>query len=234
MRLDKCLGHMGIGSRTQIKQLLKQGRVRVNAQIVKKADLKIDTQHDQITVDDQVITYTQYHYFMLNKPQGVVSATKDMFTKTVVDLIHEPVKALFPVGRLDKDTTGLLLLTNDGQLAHALLSPKKHVPKVYIAQVKHQLHAENIDAFQQGITLDDGYTCLPAQLEILADTTAKITIQEGKFHQIKRMFHACDNQVVTLKRIQMGPLQLDETLAQGAYRALSGEEITALKNATQK
>lgn len=234
MRLDKFLVHVGIGTRTQVKTMVKQGRVSVNNIIIKKSEIKINAEKDVIKFDNDVLVYSEFVYFMLNKPKGVVSATNDKTQKTVVDLIDTHVKDIFPVGRLDKDTTGLLMLTNDGKLAHELLSPKKHVNKVYIAKVDKQLPAQIIEDFKKGIILDDGYNCLPAFLEILDNTTAQVTIQEGKFHQIKRMFEACDNKVVDLKRVQMGPLKLDEQLKLGEHRQLSIEEVLLLKNATKK
>lgn len=234
MRLDKFLVHVGIGTRTQVKTTVKQGRVSINNVIVKKSDVKVNVEKDVIKFDNDVLVYSEFVYFMLNKPKGVVSATNDKTQKTVVDLIDTHVKDIFPVGRLDKDTTGLLMITNDGKLAHELLSPKKHVNKVYIAKVDKQLPAQIIEDFKKGIILDDGYNCLPAFLEILDNTTAQVTIQEGKFHQIKRMFESCDNKVVDLKRVQMGPLKLDEQLKLGEYRQLSVEEVLLLKNATKK
>lgn len=234
MRLDKFLVHVGVGSRTEVKVIVRQARVKVNDTVAKKADMQINEELDVITLDDNVLAYSEFIYFMLNKPQGVLSATNDKSQKTVIDLIDTHVKDIFPVGRLDKDTTGLLLITNDGKLAHELLSPKKHVNKVYIAQVEKQLMVQNIEEFKKGIILEDGYNCLPANLEILDNTTARVTIQEGKFHQIKRMFEACGNKVRALERIEMGPLKLDEQLKLGQYRHLSGEEISLLKNAIKK
>lgn len=234
MRLDKFLVHVGVGTRTQVKTIVKQGRVSVNDTIIKKSDIKINAERDVIKFDNDVLVYSEFVYFMLNKPKGVLSATNDKSQTTVVDLIDTHVKDIFPVGRLDKDTTGLLIITNDGKLAHELLSPKKHVNKVYIAKVEQQLVAQNIVDFKNGIVLDDGYVCLPAFLEIVDNTTARVIIQEGKFHQVKRMFEACNNKVVALERIQMGPLKLDEQLKLGEYRQLSVEEILLLKNATKK
>lgn len=234
MRLDKFLVHVGVGTRTQVKAIVKQGRVSVNDSTVTKSDIKINVEADVIKFDNEMLVYSEFVYFMLNKPKGVLSATNDRSQKTVIDLIDTHVKNIFPVGRLDKDTTGLLVITNDGKLAHELLSPKKHVNKVYIATVEKQLVAQNIVDFKNGIILDDGYACLPAFLEIVDNTTARVTIQEGKFHQVKRMFEACDNKVLTLKRVQMGPLKLDEQLKLGDYRQLSDDEILLLKNATKK
>lgn len=229
MRLDKYLVHVGLGSRTQVKQFVKLGKITVNGVIVKKSDMSVDEVKDCIMYDNDKLVYTKFVYYMMNKPSGVVSATTDNRDKTVLDLMTITAKDVFPVGRLDKDTTGLLLLTNDGQLAHDLLSPKKHVDKVYIATVEQPLSAQTIQAFKDGITLADGFVCQSADLVIIDDTTAKVTIREGKFHQVKRMFLACQNRVTTLKRIQMGNLTLDESLALGEYRPLSSKELESLK-----
>lgn len=229
MRLDKYLVHVGLGSRTQVKQFVKLGKITVNGIVVKKSDMSVDEIKDCIMYDNDKLVYTKFVYYMMNKPSGVVSATTDNRDKTVLDLMTITAKDVFPVGRLDKDTTGLLLLTNDGQLAHDLLSPKKHVDKVYIATVEQPLSAQTIQAFKDGITLADGFVCQSADLVIIDDTTAKVTIREGKFHQVKRMFLACQNRVTTLKRIQMGNLTLDESLALGEYRPLSSKELESLK-----
>lgn len=229
MRLDKYLVHVGLGSRTQVKQFVKLGKITVNGVIVKKSDMSVDEVKDCIMYDNDKLVYTKFVYYMMNKPSGVVSATTDNRDKTVLDLMTITAKDVFPVGRLDKDTTGLLLLTNDGQLAHDLLSPKKHVDKVYIATVEQPLSAQIIQAFKDGITLADGFVCQSADLVIIDDTTAQVTIREGKFHQVKRMFLACQNRVTTLKRIQMGNLTLDESLALGEYRPLSSKELESLK-----
>lgn len=228
MRLDKYLGHVGVATRSQAKQLVKSGRVCVNGQPVKKSDVAINELVDTITLDGEQLVYQQYVYYMLNKPENVVSATQDNVHRTVLDLLSVPHKDLFPVGRLDIDTTGLLLITNDGQLAHQLLSPKKHVSKVYIAQVEQPLKLEDIHRFKEGIQLTDGFICQSAQLEIIDDTTAKVTLSEGKFHQVKRMFLAVDNRVCALKRVQMGSLQLDDSLALGQYRELHLDEVERL------
>lgn len=229
MRLDKFLVHVGQGSRTQVKQLVKEKRVLVNGTIAKKADAKINEYEDEISVDGIVQNYAQFVYLMLNKPQGVVSATEDNVHRTVIDLIDEPAKGLFPVGRLDIDTEGLLLITNDGQLAHRLLSPKKHVDKTYYVETRDQIKASVAIDFEQGIVIDGDYRCLPAKIEILNENSCYLTIQEGKFHQVKRMFQAVNNQVVFLKRVSMGSLQLDETLKTGQYRSLTLEEMAALQ-----
>ncbi|MDO5415761.1 MAG: pseudouridine synthase [Lachnospiraceae bacterium] len=250
MRLDKFLGEMGVGTRTQIKEIARKGRVLVNGRTEKKSDRKIDPEADRIQVDGREISYAAWEYYMLNKPQGVVSATEDGLHQTVIDLLTEAKrKNLFPVGRLDIDTEGLLLITNDGDLAHRLLSPKKHVDKVYYAKVEGALPADSVRQMELGITLEDGTKTLPAKLEILGpvplprvqeETDAKsgasvgteirLTIREGRFHQVKRMFEALGCRVVFLKRLSMGTLRLDEHLLPGQYRPLTEEELEKLKS----
>ncbi len=235
IRLDKLLCEMSVGTRSEVKQMIKKGRIRVGGDIVKKPELKVDAAHCEIAVDGRDITYVEEEYVMLHKPAGVVSATKDNHDRTVLDLITDKKrKDLFPVGRLDKDTEGLLLLTSDGELAHQLLSPKKHVDKTYYARIRGVVTGEDVEAFARGIDLGEDGITLPAKLVILktGDGTSEIevTIQEGKFHQIKRMFHAVKKEVVYLKRLSMGPLVLDADLALGAYRPLTEEEIAMLKN----
>ncbi len=235
MRLDKFLGEMGVGTRTQIKEIARKGRVWVNGRPEKKSDRKIDPDQDEIQVDGRKITYTAWEYYLLNKPQGVVSATEDRTYPTVMDLITDARrKDLFPVGRLDLDTEGLLLITNDGDLAHRLLSPKKHVDKVYFARVEGRLPKDSREQMARGLTLEDGTRTLPASLAILpdqggTDTSVLLTIREGKFHQVKRMFEALGCHVVYLKRMSMGPLTLDEKLDPGQYRPLREDEIERLK-----
>ncbi|MBS4761141.1 rRNA pseudouridine synthase [Carnobacteriaceae bacterium zg-ZUI252] len=228
MRLDKYLGQVGVATRTQAKQLVKQGRITINDQVIKKSDIKIDEYKDTVCLDGKVLHYQKFVYYMLNKPQNVVSATQDNLHQTVMDLLNENTKDIFPVGRLDIDTTGLLLLTNDGQLAHSLLSPKKHVSKVYHVTVEYPLSSDDIEAFKNGIVLSDGFVCQSATLDVVDDTTAYVTICEGKFHQVKRMFLARSNRVLALKRVAMGPLKLDETLPLGAYRELTIDERESL------
>lgn len=236
LRLDKYLCDMQIGSRAEVKGLIKKKRIKVNEETVTKPELKIDTDNDIIKFDDEVINYHEYEYFMLNKPQGVISATNDKSDKTVIDLIKDAKrKDLFPVGRLDKDTEGLLLITNDGELSHNLLSPKKHVDKTYFAKVKGHITDEEVLKFKNGLVVDETFTAKPARLHVLefndADNTTdiQITIHEGKFHQIKRMFEAVGSEVLYLKRLSMGTLLLDKNLMPGEYRKLSQEEINALK-----
>lgn len=233
LRLDKYLCDMGFGTRTQVKQLIKNGKVKVNAGVQKKSDVKVNIFQDEIFVNDKKVTYVTYEYYMLNKPKGVVSATQDKREKTVLDLICEKNrKDLFPVGRLDKDTEGLLLLTNDGALAHRLLSPKKHVKKTYFAKVQGAVGKEDIKKFEEGIDIGEDKLTLPASLKIKQSgriSEVEVTITEGKFHQIKRMFEAIGKPVLYLKRLSMGTLVLDESLELGAYRTLSKEEIAMLQ-----
>jgi len=239
-RLDKLLAHMGIGTRSELKKIVKQGRVQVNGLIVKDVGLQVTPDIDRIEYDGETIVYKEFIYLMLNKPQGVISATEDGRERTVLDILDESFRIfdIFPVGRLDKDTEGLLLLTNDGQLAHNLLSPRKHVPKTYFAHVEGAVCEADQVHFSKGVELDDGYVTLPAQLVIkqVDDESSppiskiELTIHEGKFHQVKRMFQAVGKQVVYLKRMQMGSLLLDPLLTLGEYRELSEEELTGLRD----
>lgn len=232
IRLDKYLADMGIGTRSEVKNYIRKGRVKVNEEIVKASETKIDTVLDEITVDGNRLFYVGVEYYMLNKPMGVVSASRDKFAETVVDLIESTNKDLFPVGRLDKDTEGLLLITNDGDLAHKLLSPRKKVPKLYYAHVGGRVDQSHVELFQSGIKLEEDFTTMPAKLEILESgevSKVHVTIYEGKFHQVKRMFLAVDMEVTYLKRLSMGELVLDESLLSGEYRALTEAEIQMLK-----
>ena len=232
IRLDKYLADMGLGTRTEVKKDIKKGRISVNGQIMKSPEYKIDIQTDVVLSDGKEIAYEELAYYMLNKPQGVVSATEDRRDKTVLDLISEKKrKDLFPVGRLDKDTEGLLLITNDGELAHNLLTPKKHVDKKYFVRLKTPLSEENRKRLEKGVDIGEDKLTLPAQIFVLnkEKDEAEIIIREGKFHQIKRMFHAVGNEVVFLKRLSMGSLVLDEALLPGEYRLLTPQEIERLK-----
>lgn len=235
MRLDKLLVHMGIGSRSDIRKLARQGRITRNGMTVKDSGTHVDPEADHVTVDGEAVVYRAFIYVMLNKPAGVISATEDRHDRTVLDLLDDRLRAFapFPVGRLDKDTEGLLLLTNDGRLAHELLSPRKHVDKTYYAEINGSVGEREQEIFRQGVTLDDGYVTMPAKLTVLAsgESNAKIelTIQEGKFHQVKRMFEAVGRKVVYLKRIRMGSLSLDSALAPGASRELTDKEVDELK-----
>lgn len=235
MRLDKFLANTGFGSRKDVKKLLKTGFVTVNGQAVKDAQHHLDLEADKVEVRGELVEYREYIYLLMNKPAGVISATEDNRDQTVVDLLapyHQRFNP-FPVGRLDKDTEGLLLLTNDGQLAHQLLSPKKHVEKTYFASIDGEVTNEDIQAFKHGVLLDDGYQTKPGKLVILkAGKTSEIhlTITEGKFHQVKRMFASVGKKVIYLKRISMGPIHLDKTLPLGEYRELTIDEINLLKS----
>lgn len=232
MRLDKYLCEMSVGSRSQVKEYIKKGRVKVDNEIVKSADMKIDENNALIEFDGTAIGYTSMEYYMLNKPAGVVSATTDRHYKTVIDIIDDKKrKDLFPVGRLDIDTEGLLIITNDGDMAHRLLSPKKHVPKVYYALINGPVTDEHVKLFKEGLILKDGTKALPGNLRVINsndESEIELEIFEGKFHQVKKMFEAIDLKVVYLKRISMGELQLDKTLKTGEYRPLTKEEITLL------
>ncbi len=235
MRLDKLLGNMGYGSRKEVKLLLKQKAVTVDGAVVKDAAMHVDPDTQDVSVYGERVFYTEFIYLMMNKPAGVISATEDSYDKTVIDLLDPMSQHFkpFPVGRLDKDTEGLLLITNDGQLSHNLLSPKKHVPKTYYATIDGVVTEADIEAFQKGVTLDDGYVTKPGQLVILKSgkiSEIELTIHEGKFHQVKRMFEAVDKKVTYLKRLSMGSLKLDESLELGDYRELTELELEALKN----
>lgn len=234
IRLDKFLVEMDKGSRSQIKGAAKKGRIQVNGQTEKKTERKIDPDTDQVLFDGMPVVYRAFEYYMLNKPQGVVSATEDNLHKTVIDLLDgEKRYDLFPVGRLDIDTEGLLLLTNDGDLAHRLLAPKKHVDKQYYAKVSGSLPEDSASIMAAGMTLSDGTEVRPAKLEILGTTLSYteilLTIHEGKFHQVKRMFEALDCKVEYLKRLSMGTLKLDKSLAPGEYRRLTENEVALLQ-----
>jgi 16S rRNA pseudouridine516 synthase len=233
LRLDKYLANMGCGSRSEVKKLLRFGKVTVNDKTIKVDSFQVVESQDKITCEGEWIRYQEFIYLMLNKPAGVVSATDDNRERTVLDLIDTKFhsKGIFPVGRLDKDTEGLLILTNNGELGHKLLSPKKHIQKRYFAKVEGEIKPADFVAFQAGILLDDGYRTLPAELELLQagePSEVMVIIHEGKFHQIKRMFQALDKKVVYLKRVSMGNLTLDPTLSLGEYRELSEGEIKTL------
>lgn len=231
MRLDKYLAEMGVGTRQEVKKQIRQGKAAVNGTVVKAADTKIDETCDEVTISSRNISYVSYEYYMLNKPAGVVSATEDRRDTTVIDLIKEKKrKDLFPVGRLDKDTEGLLLITNDGDLAHRLLAPKKHVDKVYYAKIDGMVTEEDVKRFAEGIDIgaEEEEMTRPAKLDIMKsaeESEIRLTIHEGKFHQVKRMFLAVGKEVTYLKRERMGTLCLDENLKPGEYRLLTEEEI---------
>lgn len=234
LRIDKMLSNMGLGSRKQIKQDARNGYIKINDITEKDSSRIIDAGKDIVNYKGQTVKYVQYIYLMMNKPGGFVSATEDNYDRTVLDLLdnEDKVYSPFSVGRLDKDTEGLLLLTNDGQLAHNLLSPKNHVDKTYYAEVEEELTEEDVKAFEDGIILtNENYKTLPAKLEIIESgypSTCYVTIKEGKFHQVKRMFNAIKNEVIYLKRISMGPIKLDENLSLGEYRHLTTNELSLL------
>lgn len=235
IRLDKYLADMSIGTRQEVKKYIRQGRVKINEDIIKKPEYKIREDEDKIAFDGAPVAYETFEYYMLNKPAGVISATEDKREKTVLDLIKEKKrKDLFPVGRLDKDTEGLLLITNDGALAHRLLSPKKHVDKCYYAKISGGVTEEDVRVFKERInigTQEEPEWTMPAELKILEKGTVsriRLTIREGKFHQVKRMFLAVGKEVVYLKRERMGALVLDEELAPGEYRKLTDSELKSI------
>lgn len=241
MRLDKLLAHTGFGTRKEVKKIIKDGYIEVNGELVKNVGLKVDPDVDDVRIGGERIYYEEFVYFMLNKPAGVISATEDYVHDTVLDLLEpaDVVQEPHPVGRLDKDTEGLLILTNDGQLTHQLTSPKKEVDKEYFAIVAGVVTEEDITAFEEGLMLEDddgAFKTLPAKLEILEvdeeeeTSEVKVIIQEGKFHQVKRMFQAVGKRVVYLKRLRMHTLELDETLPLGEYRRLTEEELESLKS----
>lgn len=232
-RLDKLLAGTGKWSRREVKALVRQGLVRVDGRLAASAEDKLDPAVAVVTVAGETVALHRFTYVLLHKPAGVLTATEDRKQPTVLDLLPPELRriGLAPVGRLDKDTEGLLLLTNDGELAHRLLSPKYHVDKRYLARVDGELSAADTEAFARGMTLGDGLECLPAGLEVLPDRVCIVTLREGKFHQVKRMLAARGAPVLYLKRLSMGPLTLDDSLAAGAYRLLRAEEISALYRA---
>lgn len=237
MRLDKFLADMGIGSRKEVKGYIKKGLVTVNGSVVKSDKTQVAEDRDQVAFDGEPVVYQKYFYYMMNKPGGVISATVDNYEETVVDLLVDTDfrDDLFPVGRLDKDTEGFMLLSNDGTLAHRLLSPKKHVEKEYFAKVAGVMTDEDVAAFAKGLTIDGGEVTLPAELTIVttdekAQTSEiRLILHEGKFHQVKRMVQGVGKEVTYLKRLRIGALDLDPELALGEYRPLTPEEVVALE-----
>ncbi|MCM4102327.1 rRNA pseudouridine synthase [Clostridioides difficile] len=233
-RIDKILSNLGYGSRSEIKKYCKQGSVVVNGSEVSNPGTQVDTENDEILFNGEEVIYREYIYLMMNKPDGYISATTDKYDPTVLDLIDLSYLAFepFPVGRLDKDTEGLLVLTNDGKLSHRVLSPKKHVPKTYYAKIDGVVTEEDVEAFLEGVVFDDGYKTMPSQLNILKsddESEIELTIHEGKFHQVKRMFESVGKKVVYLKRLSMGNLKLDESLELGEYRELTDEEVKLIE-----
>lgn len=230
MRLDKYLTSLGYGSRSQVKELVKKGKIKVNNKVVNKPEFHIDENNDKVSFDGLNLEYHRFHYFMMNKPAGVLTAVSDFQCKTVLDIMDvTPKKGLFPVGRLDKDTEGLLLIINDGELSHLLLSPGRHVEKKYYVEVDGEIKEEYIELFFKGFDIGLKSITKPAKLEIVDDNKAYITITEGKYHQVKRMFKHFGLNVTYLKRIEMGTLVLDDNLASGEYRPLTAEEIKQLE-----
>jgi len=229
MRLDKYLSEMGAGTRSELKKAVRAGRVTVNGVKARDASMHVE-EGDEIFMDGERVAYEQFVYYLMNKPAGVISATEDTRDRTVLDVLEgQQRKGLFPVGRLDRDTEGLLLITNNGELAHRLLSPKNHVDKVYFARLDSPVGETERRLFAEGLRVDETFTAMPAGLEILdPGNEVKVTIREGKFHQIKRMFEAVGREVLYLKRLSMGPLALDGSLPPGAYRRLTEEEESAI------
>ncbi len=236
MRLDKLISSGGKYSRSDVKKLIKQGLVVVNGKVAKTSDEKVDPDSAEVLINGEVFLYKPFIYIMLNKPQGVVSATDDKVHKTVLDLVPPELNrpGLFPAGRLDADTTGFVLITDDGDFAHRILSPKNHVEKTYEAELKEPIKKEDIEKLEQGITLKDGFTCLPAKIIPISEKFVRIIICEGKYHQIKRMFGATNNKVLSLKRVQIGGLPLDIDLKPGFCREITQEELREIttKNST--
>ena len=239
VRLDKFLADAGAGTRSEVKKFIQKGRVEVNGEIVRRPELKVQMPGDEILLDGMSVEEApEFVYYLLHKPAGCVSATEDKREKTVMEYIPSARKGLFPVGRLDKDTEGLLLITDDGALAHELLSPKKHVPKTYYALVEGHVTEADAEAMRQGVDIGEEHPTLPAELEILSvkeeeglwQSEIRLTICEGKFHQVKRMMEAVGKKVTYLKRISMGPLTLPSDLEKGQCRLLSAEEVRLLKN----
>lgn len=230
MRLDKFLCDTAGLTRTEAKNAVKKGQIAVNGQVQKAADFKVKENTDTVTFQGKPLSYAAFHYYMLHKPAGVITATEDKKESTVMDILkEEKVKNLFPVGRLDKDTEGLLLVTDDGELAHNLLSPKKHVDKEYLVKVRDSISEEDCRKLSEGVDIGDEKPTAPAKVERMAEKEILLTIREGRFHQVKRMLQAVGNEVLYLKRLSMGSLRLPEDLEKGAYRPLSEEEIYKIK-----
>jgi 16S rRNA pseudouridine516 synthase len=232
-RIDKIIASQGKYSRSEVKKLVRDGRVTLDGKAVKSSDIKADPDQCNIAIDGKSIGYKKHLYIMLNKPQGVVSATEDTDHKTVIDLVPKELKrdGLFPAGRLDGDTVGFVLITDDGDFAHRILSPKNHIMKTYHATLQRPVTQEDIDAFRNGIELKDGTLCLEAQVRPLEgdEPMAEIKICEGKYHQVKRMFAALGNKVVFLRRVKMGKLSLDESLGEGQCREITAEELRLIQ-----
>ena len=238
MRLDKLLAHLNCGSRKEVQAMIRAGRVQVNGAVERDPAAKVDSDSAQVMLDGQAQMYQAQRYYMLNKPAGVITASRDARHETVLDLFPEDIRrGLFAVGRLDKDTEGLLIVTDDGALSHALMSPSRHVYKVYEATVEGELTPDAEARFEKGLTLKDGTVCLPARLERLAGDDAqrvRVTLREGKYHQVKRMIAAVGGVVVQLRRVQLGSLQLDSALKEGEFRALTDQELALLQQPSQE
>ena len=230
IRLDKFLCEMEMGTRSQVKDLIKKGMVTVDGEVIKKAEYKFDESKAKVYVKEKEVAYQKFYYYMLHKPAGVVSATVDNHDRTVMELLKDaPGKDLFPVGRLDKDTEGLLLITNDGELSHNLLSPKKHVDKTYLVETKESITEKMMQELEKGVDIGEYKPTMPAKVNLVEEKKLELTIREGKFHQVKRMLQAVENEVVYLKRLSMGSLVLDEKLGLGEFRCLTNQEIEDLK-----
>lgn len=235
IRMDKFLANAGLGSRREVREYIKQKRVWLDGSICLKAETKVDTEKSEVTFDKRMVTYEKFVYLMMNKPPSVISATKDDTKETVIDLLSEEYQNcnLFPVGRLDRDTVGLVILSNDGGFAHNTLSPKKHITKKYYAHINGEITDEHIKAFKEGVTLKEGYKCLPAELSIEYSaynfSKVYVSINEGKYHQIKRMFASFRKKVVYLKRLNFGEIELDKTLQEGEYRPLNDNEMKLIE-----
>ena len=230
MRLDKLLSECGVASRKEIRQLIRSGRVSVDGAAAASPEMKLDPYKALVCLDGSKIEYAKYHYYMMNKPAGVLSATDDGRQKTVLDLVTPEMRkiGLFPVGRLDKDTTGLLLLTNDGEFAHRVISPRSGIVKVYHARTEAPVDEADITAFKEGLTLGDGTKCLPAGLKLLPDGSCLVEVMEGKYHQVKRMLSSRGKPVTELKRLSIGGLKLDKALLPGGFRALEENELCSV------
>ena len=230
MRLDKFLCDTAGFTRTEAKNAVKKGQIAVNGQVQKTADFKVKENTDTVTFQGRPLSYAAFHYYILHKPAGVITATEDKKESTVMDILREEkVKNLFPVGRLDKDTEGLLLITDDGELAHNLLSPKKHVDKEYLVKVRDSISEDDCRKLSEGVDIGDEKPTAPAKVERVAEKEILLTISEGRFHQVKRMLQAVGNEVLYLKRLSMGSLRLPKDLEKGAYRPLSEDEIYKIK-----
>ena len=233
-RLDRLLANMGIASRRDLRKMIRDGRVSVDGKPAAEPEMKVDGEKNEIVLDGQPIRYTRFHYYMMDKPVGILTATEDGRQKTVLDLVTPEMRRmeLFPVGRLDKDTSGLLLLTDDGSFAHRVISPKSAVEKMYYARVDGHQSQNDAEAFRKGLILGDGTQCLPAKLEIIGENECLVTVMEGKYHQVRRMLASRGTPVIELRRLSVGKLKLDESLGAGGFRELAQDEIEAIFRST--